>query len=553
MAPPKEPPHSHGPQARRVTSAPGQPGTETSPRIETGRAQRRARRGRGPGSASGLRLRVPIALKFSAMIALLVVAFMGWQTKVTIETSLPQLDRQINRGGLELASAMASLLRSRGGERGDHDPARVLEAFRSSPGAERVLNVIVYDEAGEAVATARGESGFTRTRGRAIESERARAAGVTIREFDYDGVPVRSFRRRVAGDSGRRLGAIEIYLSAQEIAEARERLSRALVTVSFTACLVAAGAAFFLARILTRPIRVLVRDLRAVSRGNLDHQSQVSSSDELGDLARTFNMMTRNLRAAEEARMAQKTLEHELAVATQIQTRLLPHEVPAVDGFDIAAYYLSAKEVGGDYYDFIPVGPRHLGMVVADVSGKGIPAALVMTMTRSLLRMASENERSPAKALLQVNRLLSADMSPGMFVTMAYLVVDLETHDVRLVRCGHNPPYLYRARTRQIVPLEPRGIAIGLDRRGPLFSSELQVQRISLHAGDFLVLYTDGIVEGKNSRGDDYGDERLIEMLAAHAGGSSRDLIRIVMEDLEKHRHGEAQSDDVTLLVIRKE
>ncbi len=551
MARPRERPHAET-RARKVTASPGQPSIETRHGMESGGGEPRLRSERGSISTSGLRLRIPIALKFSVMIALLVVIFMSWQTKVTIETSLTRLDGQINQGGLELIAAVASLIRT--GDRlppGD-DLGRTLEAFQREQRGGRVLNVVVYDEAGEALATARRESGFRRTLGQAIESENARAAGVSIREFDYEGVPVRSFRRATDSSMTGLAGEVEIYISAQDIAEARAGLTRALVTVSVTACVAAAIAAFLLGRFLTRPIRVLVRDLRAVGQGDLDHQSQVRSSDELGDLARTFNIMTRNLRVAEDARMARKALEHELAVATQIQTRLLPHEVPDVPGLDIAAYYVSAKEVGGDYYDFIPIEPGHLGIVVADVSGKGIPAALVMTMTRSLLRMASEKDPSPAKAARQVNRVLGADMSPGMFVTMAYVVIDRETHEAELVRCGHNAPLLYRAGSENLLLLQPGGIAIGLDRQGSTFAAQLQVQRVSLKPGDFLVLYSDGIVEGKNSRGDDYGEERLMAVLTGNARRAARELIEAVMEDLNQHRRGAAQSDDVTLLVIRK-
>lgn len=508
--------------------------------------------GRRTISSSGLRLRVPIALKFSVMIALLVVVLVGWQTKVTIEASLPQLDAQINQGGLELVTAMATLLRI-SSERSGDGLARTLEAFQQSQGAGRILNVVVYDKQGGALATARRETDFRITRGETIEFAAARAAGVTIREFDYEGMRVRSFRQATDEGVTGLAGEIEIYISAREIAEARERLTRALVAVSVTAGLAAAAGAFFLARFLTRPIRTLVKDLRAVSHGDLEHQSQVRSSDELGELARTFNLMTRNLRAAEEARTAQKTLEHELAVATQIQTRLLPDEVPDVAGLDISAYYISATEVGGDYYDFIPIRTGHLGIVVADVSGKGIPAALVMTMTRSLLRMASEDEPSPARAARKVNRFLSPDLRPGMFVTMAYLVIDLKSHEVQLARCGHNAPYLYRARSGKLVVLEPGGIAIGLDRSGTLFGDRLKVQRLVLQSGDVLVLYSDGIVEGKNERGEDYGDGRLFEILASNAGATASELTQAVIEDLSRHRGRTAQSDDITILVIKRE
>ncbi|MEE9224653.1 MAG: PP2C family protein-serine/threonine phosphatase, partial [Bacteroidota bacterium] len=159
---------------------------------------------------------------------------------------------------------------------------------------------------------------------------------------------------------------------------------------------------------------------------------------------------------------------------------------------------------------------------------------------------------SPARTVLKVNRCLSADLNPGMFVTMVYFVLDLETHEGRLVRCGHNAPYLYQAQARKLLPVKPGGIAFGLDRRDTLFCAELEVQRIPMRARDFLVMYSDGIVEGKNSKGADFGDERLAGILAANAHCTARELIEIVMKDLTKHQRGEPQSDDITLLVIKK-
>ncbi|MBI4602905.1 MAG: serine/threonine-protein phosphatase, partial [Planctomycetes bacterium] len=210
-----------------------------------------------------------------------------------------------------------------------------------------------------------------------------------------------------------------------------------------------------------------------------------------------------------------------------------------------------AREVGGDSSDYLRLDRDRLGVVVADVSGKGIPAALVMTMTRSLLRAAARGEESPAKAVELVNRSLTPDMSPGMFVTLAYLVLDARTREARLVRSGHNPPLFFSAKHGKVLHIHPRGMALGLDREGSLFQAELQVQRLVLNPGDVLALYTDGIVEGKDREGHDYSTERLESVLASSASLGAQGIVEAVVADLAAHERGTEPSDDVTIIVLK--
>jgi serine phosphatase RsbU (regulator of sigma subunit) len=499
--------------------------------------------------------RIPIALKFAALIAVLVVGAVTWQTTTAIREAGVGLEREVNKSGVALVTALAGLVDPRSAAERPRQETLVegLRRLRELKGADQILNVVVYDSSNQAVADVRGESRFTVTTGRPVDDRRAAASGVEIREFDYDGVPVRSFSRflaalpdAAAGSPGR----IEVYLSAASIEESRKEVADAMRRVSVTASLAAALGAFLLARFLTRPIRTLVRDIRRVGHGDLEHQSEVRSSDEVGDLARAFNTMTASLHAAQEAKLAQRALEHDLSVATEIQTRLLPSTVPEIKGLDISAYYVSAKEVGGDYYDFLMIDPEHLGVAIADVSGKGIPGSLVMTMTRSLLRMAATGETSPARTVELVNRFLTPDMNQGMFVTLLYFVIDIPTREVRLVRCGHNAPLLYSSRIEKLIHLQPRGIAVGLDREGSIFRAELQVQRFTLQPGDVLLAYTDGVVEAKNADGADYGDARLKEVFGTHATAGASQVIAEVVKDVARHRHGIEQSDDITLLAI---
>ena len=359
-------------------------------------------------------------------------------------------------------------------------------------------------------------------------------------------MPVRSFSTRIP-DAGR----VEILVSVESIRRSRDDLSRSLTQVTLIASIGGAFAAFLLATFLTRPIRTLMRDLRQVSLGDLQHQSRVTSGDELGNLARTFNQMTRSLHTAQAAKLSQKALEHELSLATNIQGGLLPSELPEIPGLDLAAFYLSAKEVGGDYYDFLQVDDHTIGMVVADVSGKGIPGSLVMTMTRSMLHMAARENRSPKDTIIEVNNCLAPDMNPGMFVTLAYLVLDTRTREIRLVRAGHNAPLLYSARHGQVIDLHPKGSAIGLEREGSLFSSQLETQKFTLQPRDILVLYTDGIVEGKDPGGNDFGDDRLQQLITETRELSAQEILNTILQDLQAHQKSAEQSDDITLMVLK--
>lgn len=483
------------------------------------------------------------------------MAIMAWQAREAIRLAGDSLESEINENGIRLATSLALLLdpEETDQERERQEIVERLRRIETSQGMTAVRHVVVYGGDGEVKAMTRGSLQVTRQR-EAVEYAPAAAARVRITEFKAEGVPVRAFTRPLESpsDPASAPGRVEVFLSAQHIAEAHDRLSRRLTHVSVLACLLAAAGSLFVAAWLTRPIRHLVKDLRKVSQGDLEHQSTVRTADEMGDLARTFNIMTSNLHVAQEAKIERRTLEHELSVATDIQSRLLPSTTPRVEGLDLAVFYRSAREVGGDYYDFVEVDDSHIGAVVADVSGKGVPGSLVMTMTRSLLRMAATGERSPQRTVLEVDRCLTPDLSPGMFVTLVYLVVDTRSMEVDLVRAGHNAPLLYSRQGSRLVRISPPGVAIGLDRGGELQRSELAAQRFRLETGDVLVAFTDGVVEGKAPDGEDFGDSRLHRLIARLHDRRAQEIVDGIVADLEEHEQGAEQSDDITLVVMRR-
>ncbi len=469
---------------------------------------------------------------------------MAWQTHTATNEAQRRLDSEINKSGVEVTSAIALVLAESWTENRPEVEKR-LKQIRETPGLGQVLDIIAYGSSNQLLGTATGKDGFGRTRGTPVANSLARDAATEINEFAYDGEPVRAFSKLVGA------GRVEVYLSAANIERSRSELRAAMTQVSLTASLVAAIAAYFLARVLTSPIRTLMRDMRQIGLGNLDHQSRVRTKDELGDLAHAFNMMSTGLRSAQELRLEQKAREQELSLATRIQASLLPSDIPDILGFDVAHHYAPAREIGGDYFDFLRIDEERVGVAIADVSGKGVPAALIMTMTRSLLRMAARAEVSPARTLEKVHRFLTPDMSPGMFVTMVYLVIDEATREARLVRAGHNAPLYFTKGLSKVLELNPRGLGLGIHREGARFTSALSVQKISFHPGDVLLTYTDGIVEGKDKHGRDYTETRLKEVLAAKACLSAEGIAQAILQDLQRHSRGAEPSDDITLIVIK--
>lgn len=509
--------------------------------------ERGSGRGGGPirRPVKGPGLNIPIAAKFTFLIVILVVSAMAWQAMVAIDKSVDHLEAEINDNGIAHTLSLAKLIDPELIGNFDAAAQQKLESLLGKYKQSESIKAISILKPGGILASV-GAAARRSVKTTPISYAKAESSGISISEFEDGRVPVRSYSKVIAGEA-----KVEVLISAVSISKSRDDLKSSLMKISIIACVGAAFAALLLATILTRPVRTLMRDLRQVSMGDLTHQSQVSSNDEFGNLARIFNRMTMNLQTAQSAKLAQKAMEHELSLATSIQAGLLPAELPQIPGLDLAAYYDSAKEVGGDYYDFLQVDNNRIGVVVADVSGKGVPGSLVMSMTRSMLHMAARENRSPKDTIIEVNNCLAPDMNPGMFVTLAYLVLDTRSREVRLVRAGHNAPLLYSSRHGQVIDLHPKGIAIGLDREGPLFSSQLEPQKFTLQAGDVLVLYTDGIVEGKDPQGRDFGDDRLHQLLLENRERPASEILETIMEELRSHQKNAEQSDDITLLVLK--
>jgi sigma-B regulation protein RsbU (phosphoserine phosphatase) len=334
------------------------------------------------------------------------------------------------------------------------------------------------------------------------------------------------------------------------IDEQMGQLRTIMIAVGGAAVVLAAVICYLVAWIVTTPVHTLVRDMDRVSQGDLSHQTRAHSSDEIGAIAMQFNEMTRKLAIAQEAQRENQRYEDELEMAREIQIKLLPPKLPHIRGLDIFATYHPAKEVGGDYYDLFPIDKEHLGIIVADVSGKGIPGSMVMATTRTILRFVAVRNTSAASTLARTNQVVAADIRRGMFVTAFYLVLNVRNHQMCAASAGHNPMAVYRASSGEVELVNPSGIALGFDK-GPLFEKTIKDQSMPLNPGDRAVLYTDGVVEAMNEQSEEYSDERFYDFVRDNSEASSEDFVKGLLADLEDHKGRAEQHDDITIVTFR--
>lgn len=252
-------------------------------------------------------------------------------------------------------------------------------------------------------------------------------------------------------------------------------------------------------------------------------------------------------RAEETERAAH---ERDLQVAAEIQQHLLPHVFPDISEVEIETFSASSMHIGGDYFDVLRVDDRRWGFVVADVSGKGAGAALMMAECRATLHICASNELSPGAVVRRLNRTIQPDMRPGMFITLFYGILDLDTNLFRYVRAGHEAILLLRRGAAAPELLSGEGMAVGLDE-GPLFDTTLEEQEVQLREGDLVALYTDGITEARNPKGEEFSRDRLASALLRHEDRSLGEMVRTVERFVRRFSALTPRHDDSTLLLFR--
>lgn len=246
-----------------------------------------------------------------------------------------------------------------------------------------------------------------------------------------------------------------------------------------------------------------------------------------------------------------RKLDQELHTAREVQKVLLPNENPDWPGYRVRGVNLAARLISGDYFDFVEFGHDRHGVVIADVSGKGVGAGLVMATCRSALRARAGKDEGPAAALAALNAQIFEDMRQDMFVSAALVSLENETGSFTIARAGHDAPLLFRRKSGEVERLKPGGLALGIDK-GPVFERVLQEQNCTMELGDILLLYTDGVNEAENPKGREFGRKRLVASFAAFAVEGADAVVEGLAKEVADFAGSRPQIDDITLVAIER-
>ena len=297
---------------------------------------------------------------------------------------------------------------------------------------------------------------------------------------------------------------------------------------------------------LSRPMKGVIRVLKCIHKGDLDEKVYVTANDEIGYAGDVINEMTRGLK--ERERMKQS-----LELAHEVQVKLLPDIPPRIKGLDIAGISLYCDETGGDYYDYISLPEfegKKVGVVIGDVSDHGVHSALLMTTARAFIRLRAATPDFIEKIIADVNRQLAMDIEDGgQFMTMFYLMIDVEDRTLNWVRAGHEPALLFDVSSGDMIELKGKGIPLGIDKSFEYRSHT----KTGLAKGQIVVLSTDGIWEARNRNGEIFGKERFHRTIRQLADQNAESITKAVMKEIKRFQDGFKIEDDITMVVIKIE
>jgi sigma-B regulation protein RsbU (phosphoserine phosphatase) len=332
------------------------------------------------------------------------------------------------------------------------------------------------------------------------------------------------------------------------------RLSNVMALIGLAGFALLALVIITIARRITRPLTELSRSALEIASGNLDLMlPEVRTNDEVSDLAGSFKVMKTSLKEyianLTSTTAAKERIESELRIAREIQMGILPKLFPAFPErkeFEVFASIEPAKEVGGDLYDFFFVDDTHFCFLVGDVSGKGVPAAFFMAVTKTLLKVVAEKGLDPGQILTKVNADLAAENESCMFVTLFLAIIDIETGETRYANAGHNPP-IHMPCGGEPAWIPPLGEPVA----GVMDGMEYSTRTMTMNPGDIMFVYTDGVTEAMDPDNALYSEERLMRTVAEAPDRLAPSVVRTVNESVVAFARGAEQSDDITMLAMQ--
>jgi len=347
--------------------------------------------------------------------------------------------------------------------------------------------------------------------------------------------------------------SLAFLFPTNEVLKDANELTRNTLLIGFVGFILFSIAIFIIASRMIKPVNALSRATLEIAEGNLNaHLPPVSSTDEVGTLTQSFRFMQSSLEKyiveLKETTATKERIESELRIARDIQMGILPKVFPPFPNhneFEIFALLEPAKEVGGDLYDFFFVDENHLCFLIGDVSGKGVPAAFLMAVAKTLLKVIAEQGFEPGEILEKVNNNLAEDNESCMFVTLFLAILDIRTGVVVYGNAGHNPPVFINGNSASFLPAVNEPVAGGMP------DMSYTTNKMTLAKGDSLFLYTDGVTEAMNTNMALYSDERLLDYLSSNSFTNVTDMIQAVNSSVTEFAGDTEQSDDITMLALQ--
>jgi serine phosphatase RsbU (regulator of sigma subunit) len=345
------------------------------------------------------------------------------------------------------------------------------------------------------------------------------------------------------------IGDVFLTYSKQDLHDNIASGIRLTLSVSFAALVLGLVLALFFFQRISRPMNVMMEGVKTLAEGNLDTSIRMLTKNEFRVLADAFNEMAFRIAAAQQEHIVKERMDRELEIARDIQRTLLPEGVHVPDGYQIGHYYDSATEVGGDYLDVVRVGESKVGLVMADVSGKGVPGLVVMAMIKIMVQNLLAKETPPKEIVRKLNSALLGNIRRNMFVTFFVAILDGKTGSVWFSNAGHNPVLLYNGQANRATLFKMDGPPMGTFP-DEIFAEHLREYRFELTPGDLMLQYTDGLNESMNSDGEQFKLDRIVDIASLYGSEGAESLVGRLVRAEAAFRGSAPQSDDLTLLAV---
>ncbi len=356
-------------------------------------------------------------------------------------------------------------------------------------------------------------------------------------------------RRIATGDN--QLGTVIMEYSSRVMEYELKRARQVILIITGIGLLIGIMGIYLLSNYFVRPIGRIVDRVRRFSQGDLESQLPLVGAGEFYEISRALNELITRIRRDRKNIVEREILQKEMQMAEEIQKALIPSRLPTMTGFEVGTIYKAARMVGGDLFDFVRIDDRRFAVAVADVSGKGVPGSLVMAMVRTALQLEAREHRSARDILIRINEFTAGHIKRGMFVTILLAIVDVKRGRINFASAGHNPILHYVSREHKAHFLNAPGMPVGIKGGNGDFAKAMQSADIDLHENDFILIYTDGVTEGRGAHQRAYGTERIVHLLDENPDRTAGELARDIEADINRFVGKEVQHDDITMVILK--